>query len=141
MRRPIQLEPIALTFHTLPAARKALLSIRTLCCAGKGLKRLNRKQTAELRSPKWHQIFFGTINLHLGPSRWSDIDGRRCQRLRARFPRVGSFEDGIQVLQGSGFRLDIEEIDESEFENIPEHKEDVKPVTDLTRASVADHMK
>jgi len=53
----------------------------------------------------------------------------------AGLPWVRRFEDGIQLFQGDGFRLDIEEVDEHELKQVPENEEDVEPVADLQNFS------
>ena len=53
---------------------------------------------------------------------------------------MGLGVDDVDLLKLTAGRLDIEEIDKSEFEKIPEHEEDVKPIADLARLSVADHI-
>lgn len=63
----------------------------------------------------------------------AQLDHRRCDRLRASLPRIGRFENSIQVFQSPGLSLNEEEVDERKLETVPEDEEDVKPVADLVQ--------
>lgn len=52
---------------------------------------------------------------------------------RAGLPWVRRFEDGIQLFQGNGLCLDIEEVNEHKLKQVPEYEEHIEPVADLQR--------
>lgn len=41
------------------------------------------------------------------------------------------FKDDFQFFKRDTLRLDIKEVDEDELENVPEHEEDIKPISNL----------
>jgi hypothetical protein len=61
----------------------------------------------------------------------AQLDRRRCDLLRASLPRIGSFENGVQVFQSPGLSLNEEKVDECKLETVPEDEEDVEPIADL----------
>lgn len=60
-----------------------------------------------------------------------DTCPRHHDLCSASLSRVWSLEHFIHLLPRSSLRFDKEEIYEDEFKDVPEHKEDIKPIADI----------